>query len=63
MLNPNITYCVLVNRVLHEFEDKHKAVEFVVQQETEKKKVKMYRRYIYSDTSLDNYECIYSTTF
>ena len=62
-MNPNITYCVLVNRVLHEFDCKHKAVEFVVQQEIEKKKVKMYRRFSYNDTSLDEYVCIYSTTF
>ena len=63
MPNPIITYCVLVNSILHEFNDRHKSIEFVVQQEVEKKKVKMYRRYSYSDTSLDKYECIYSTTF
>ncbi len=62
-MNPIITYCVLENRILYEFDCKHKAVEFVVQKETEKKKVKMYRRFSYSDTSLDSYECIYSTTF
>ena len=33
---PNITYSVLIDNVLHEFDCKHKAVEFVVQQEVEK---------------------------
>lgn len=62
-MTPNITYCVLENRVLYEFDTKHRAIEFVVQQELEKKKVKLYRRFSYKDTSLDSYECIYSTTF
>ena len=60
---PNITYSVLIDNVLHEFDCKYKAIEFVVQQEVEKKKVKLYRRFSYNDTSLDKYECIYSTTF
>lgn len=62
-MNPIITYCVLENSILHGFDCKHKAIEFVVQQEVEKKKVKLYRRLSYKDTSLDSYECIYSTTF
>lgn len=57
-----ISYCVLKNCVLYEFNTKLEACQFVVQQELENQHVKLYRRFSYKDTSLDSFECIYSTS-